>query len=82
MKINAVRLAAGAAWVCLLVAFLGAYALIASYLYVVPSLPPIDAMGTLNLPVPMRVYSRSGQLIAQIGEKRRVLVAYADIPET
>jgi penicillin-binding protein 1A len=38
-------------------------------------------MGTLNLPVPMRVYSRSGQLIAQIGEKRRILVPYADIPE-
>jgi penicillin-binding protein 1A len=67
-------------WGCLTLAFLGLYALIGSYLYVVPSLPPIDAMGTLNLPVPMRVYSRSGQLIAQIGEKRRVLVAYPDIP--
>jgi penicillin-binding protein 1A len=82
VKINAVRIALGAAWVFLTLAFLGVYALIASYLYVVPSLPPIDAMGTLNLPVPMRVYSRSGQLIAQIGEKRRVLVTYASIPET
>ena len=71
----------GVLWTCLTLAFLGIYALIGSYLYVVPSLPPIDAMGTLNLPVPMRVYSRSGSLIAQIGEKRRVLVAYQDIPE-
>ena len=37
-------------------------------------------MGSLSLPVPMRVYTRSGQLIAQIGEKRRELVAYDDIP--
>ena len=81
MKINTFRLAAGALWVCVTLAFLGVYALISSYLYVVPSLPPIDAMGTLNLPVPMRVYSRSGELIAQIGEKRRVLIAYPDIPE-
>jgi penicillin-binding protein 1A len=81
VKINTFRLVGGAVWLCVTLAFLGAYALISSYLYVVPSLPPIDTMGTLNLPVPMRVYSRSGQLIAQIGEKRRVLVAYNDIPE-
>ena len=82
MKIGAIRIGAGIAWLCVTGIFLGAYALIGSYLYLLPSLPPIDAMGTLNLPVPMRVYSRSGQLIAQIGEKRRVLVAYENIPET
>ena len=32
------------------------------------------------LPVPLRIFTRSGELIAQIGEKRRVLVAYDDIP--
>jgi penicillin-binding protein 1A len=80
VKISTIRIGAGALWLCLLVAFLGAYALIASYLYVYPSLPTIDAMGTLSLPVPLRVYTRSGALIAQIGEKRRELVAYADIP--
>lgn len=80
MKINTIRLAGGAIWLILTLAFVGFYALIGSYLYVVPSLPPIDAMGSLSLPVPMRVYTRSGQLIAQIGEKRRELVAYDDIP--
>ena len=30
--------------------------------------------------MPLRIYTRSGQLIAQIGEKRRVPVAYDDIP--
>ena len=80
MKISTLRIAGGAVWVGLTLGFLGFYAMIGSYLYVSPSLPPIDAMGSLSLPVPMRVYSRSGQLIAQIGEKRRELVAYDDIP--
>jgi penicillin-binding protein 1A len=80
VKISTVRLAGGALWMALSLAFLAFYALIGSYLYVLPSLPPIDAMGSLSLPVPMRVYTRSGQLIAQIGEKRRELVAYDDIP--
>jgi penicillin-binding protein 1A len=80
VKISTVRLIGGFFWVCLTLALLAAYALIASYLYLEPSLPNIDAMASGSLPVPLRIYSRSGQLIAQIGEKRRVLVAYQDIP--
>jgi penicillin-binding protein 1A len=80
VKISTVQLAGGVIWAALAVAFLAFYALIGSYLYLAPSLPAIDAMGSLSLPVPMRVYTRSGQLIAQIGEKRRELVAYDDIP--
>jgi penicillin-binding protein 1A len=64
----------------LLGAALLAYALIASYVYLEPSLPTVDAMRTGSLPVPLRIFSRSGELIAQIGEKRRVPVAYEDIP--
>lgn len=59
---------------------LGAYALTASYVYLEPSLPTVDAMRSGALPVPLRIYTRTGQLIAQIGEKRRVPVAYNDIP--
>jgi penicillin-binding protein 1A len=33
-----------------------------------------------SVPVPLRIFTRSGQLIAQIGEKRRVPVAYEDVP--
>lgn len=81
MKLSTFKIGAGILWLGITGIFVGLYALIASYLYVSPSLPPIDAMGTLNLPVPMRVYDRGGELIAQIGEKRRVLVAYENIPE-
>jgi penicillin-binding protein 1A len=57
-----------------------AYALIASYVYLEPSLPTVDAMRSGSLPVPLRIFTRTGQLIAQIGEKRRIPVAYEDIP--
>ena len=80
MKISTVQVAGGALWLCLTLALLASYALVASYLYLEPSLPNIAAMASDSLPVPLRIYTRSGQLIAQIGEKRRVLVAYEDIP--
>jgi penicillin-binding protein 1A len=80
VKIGTLRIAAGALLGTLGLALLAAYALIASFLYLEPSLPTVDAMAAGSLPVPLRVYTGSGQLIAQIGEKRRVLVAYEDIP--
>jgi penicillin-binding protein 1A len=80
VKISTVQVAGGALWLCLTLALLASYALVASYLYLEPSLPNIAAMASDSLPVPLRIYTRSGQLIAQIGEKRRVLVAYEDIP--
>jgi penicillin-binding protein 1A len=61
-------------------AVLGAYALLASYVYLSPSLPTVDAMRSGSVPVPLRIFTRSGELIAQIGEKRRVPVAYDDVP--
>jgi penicillin-binding protein 1A len=66
--------------VCLGIAILGAYALLASYVYLSPSLPTVDAMRSGSVPVPLRIFTRSGELIAQIGEKRRVPVAYDDVP--
>ncbi|HXR19701.1 MAG TPA: transglycosylase domain-containing protein, partial [Steroidobacteraceae bacterium] len=80
MKFDTLRLAGGVLWLAVALVFLGAYALISSYLYLRPSLPTVDAMASGSLPVPLRIYTRSGQLIAQIGEKRRLLVSYEDIP--
>jgi penicillin-binding protein 1A len=59
---------------------LGAYALLASYVYLAPSLPTVDALRAGVLAVPLRVYARGGELIGEIGEKRRLPVAYEDIP--
>jgi penicillin-binding protein 1A len=80
VKIGTLRIASATLLGAVGLALLAAYALIASFLYLEPSLPTVDAMATGSLPVPLRIYTGSGQLIAQIGEKRRVLVAYEDIP--
>src|SRR6478736_4417509 len=59
----------------------GLYALFCSYVYLEPSLPSVAAMKTSELSVPLRVYTRSGDLIAQIGEQRRNPVKYEQIPD-
>jgi penicillin-binding protein 1A len=65
----------------MLVTLGGAYALACSYVYLVPTLPSIEAMRNVELQVPLRVYTRSGALIAQIGEQRRIPVSYDQIPD-
>src|SRR6187551_710629 len=57
-----------------------AYAFICSYVYLEPTLPSVTAMKNNELAVPLRVYTRSGDLIAQIGEQRRNPVKYDQIP--
>jgi penicillin-binding protein 1A len=52
-----------------------------SYLFLAPSLPSAETMRNVELAVPLRVYTRSGQLVAQIGEQRRIPVTFDDIPE-
>ena len=65
----------------MLVTLLAGYALACSFLYLEPSLPTTQAMRNIEMQVPLRVYSRSGGLIAQIGEQRRIPVTYEQIPE-
>ena len=79
-KINAFRFIGWLLAVCVVLAAAGAYALLASYIYLAPSLPTVDAMRSGSVPIPLRIFTRSGELIAQIGEKRRVPVAYDDVP--
>jgi penicillin-binding protein 1A len=79
-KISTFRVTGLIAIACLGLAAVSAYALLASYIYLAPSLPTVDAMRSGSVPVPLRIFTRSGQLIAQIGEKRRVPVAYDDVP--
>jgi penicillin-binding protein 1A len=48
--------------------------------YLEPTLPSVAAMKNNELSVPLRVYTRSGDLISQIGEQRRNPVKYEQIP--
>ncbi|MGH8140593.1 MAG: penicillin-binding protein 1A [Steroidobacteraceae bacterium] len=58
-----------------------AYALVCSFVYLAPSLPSPQAMRSVEFQVPLRIYTSSGGLIAQIGEQRRIPATYEQIPE-
>jgi penicillin-binding protein 1A len=65
-----------------LLALLGAFGLSCCYVYLEPSLPSVESMRKIELQVPLRVYTVSGDLIAQIGEERRIPVTYDQVPLT
>lgn len=52
------------------------------YIYLESQLPNIDSLKTVQLQVPLRIYTQDGQLIEEYGEKRRVPLAYDQIPKT
>ncbi|WP_172622814.1 penicillin-binding protein 1A [Aquicella siphonis] len=44
-------------------------------------LPDIDALNTVQLQVPLQIFSHDGKLIATFGEKRRIPIPYDQIPK-
>ena len=67
----------------LAVGLVGATAIggLAVYYYLAPTLPEVAQLRDIRLQVPLRVYSRDGRLLAQIGEQRRIPVRFEDIPK-
>ena len=53
---------------------------IGAYYFVQPSLPAAETIRDIPLQVPMRIFSRDGYLISEIGSKRRIPVTYDDVP--
>ncbi len=70
-----------AATVIVSIAGLVGLAFLATYYYLKPTLPDVAVLRDVRLQVPLRVYSRDGRLLAQIGEQRRVPVIWEQIPE-
>ncbi len=65
-----------------LVGLIGATAgVIAAYYYVQPSLQSAETIRDIRLEVPLRIFSRDGYLISEIGERRRIPVTYDEVPE-
>jgi penicillin-binding protein 1A len=52
------------------------------YLYLESQLPNVDSLKTVQLQVPLRIYSQEGLLIQEYGEKRRIPLTYEEIPPT
>lgn len=64
----------------LIVSLMIATGLIGAYYYVAPSLPPAETIREIPLQIPLRIFSRDGRLIEEVGERRRILVDYEDLP--
>jgi penicillin-binding protein 1A len=59
---------------------IGLLGVVGVYSYYAPQLPAIDVLRDVQLQVPLKVYTRDHELIAEFGEKRRSPVAYTEIP--
>jgi penicillin-binding protein 1A len=51
-----------------------------AYQYLAPDIPDAASLRDVKTQLPLRVYSRDGKLMAQIGEQRRIPVAFDEIP--
>lgn len=54
---------------------------VGAYFYVEPGLPHAEELRDVKFQIPLRVYSRDGRLIQQIGSQYRTPIEYKDIPE-
>ena len=50
------------------------------YEVITPGLPAAQTIRDIPLQIPLRIYSRDGHLIEEIGQRRRILVRYEDVP--
>jgi len=60
---------------------LGAIGMLVIWLTIAPSLPSVESLRDIRLQVPLRVYSADNQLMAEIGEQRRMPVTLDEMPE-
>ena len=58
----------------------GVAAVIGAYYYVAPALPAAETIRDIPLQIPLRIFSRDGHLISEIGERRRVLITFDELP--
>ena len=80
MKWKQVRIPLAVLGGVMLITLLGLYLYACSYVYLQPSLPTAAQMRNVELKVPLRIYTSSGDLIAQIGAEQRTPVRYDQIP--
>ena len=70
-----------AATIFVLLAGLILMAFLSTFYYLKPTLPDVAQLRDVRLQIPLRVYSRDGRLLGQIGEQRRVPVTWEEIPQ-
>ena len=55
--------------------------IVGAYYYASPSLPAAETIRDIQLEVPLRIFSRDGYLISEIGERRRIPITFEDVPQ-
>jgi len=81
LKLRPGRIVLAATAVLIALAGIVGLAFLSTWFYLKPTLPDVAQLRQLKLQMPLRVYSRDGLLLAQIGEQRRIPVAYRDVPQ-
>jgi penicillin-binding protein 1A len=62
--------------------FLGFIVIVIAMMYYIEfELPDIEALNTVQLQVPLQIFTHDGKLLAEYGEKRRVPIPYEQIPK-
>ncbi|MDX1515482.1 MAG: PBP1A family penicillin-binding protein [Woeseiaceae bacterium] len=59
----------------------GVAGVIGAYYYVAPGLPQAETIRDIPLQMPLRIFSRDGHLISEIGERRRILIEFDELPQ-
>lgn len=54
---------------------------IGAYYYAARALPAAETIRDIRLEVPLRIFSRDGYLISEIGERKRIPVTYEEVPQ-
>ncbi|HLV15972.1 MAG TPA: penicillin-binding protein 1A [Pseudomonas sp.] len=57
-----------------------ALSLSGAFLYINPTLPSVEALRSIQLQIPLRIFSSDGKLIAEYGEMRRTPIDFEAIP--
>lgn len=58
----------------------GVAGVIGAYYYVAPGLPAAETIRDIPLQIPLRIFSRDGHLIEEIGQRKRILITFDDVP--
>jgi penicillin-binding protein 1A len=69
-------------WALLSLLFLITIAVVVLYAYAQSQLPNVATLKTIELQVPLQIFTKDGLLIQEYGEKRRIPIPYDQIPPT
>ena len=77
---NILRLISILSGLTLILSIIIAAGIFGAYYYVKPSLPAAETIRQIPLEAPLKIYTRDGRLIDEIGERKRINLNYEDLP--